>query len=62
MVAISYLRQNKRADAGKLFAEIARDTNVPESIRQRAVQMAGVLGVDAVGQIAGGQVQGDTTK
>ena len=62
MVAISYLRQNKRADAGKLFAEIARDTNVPDSIRQRAVQMAGVLGIDAVGQGAGGQVEGDKTK
>ena len=62
MVAISYLRQNKRADAGKLFAEIARDANVPDSIRQRAVQMAGVLGVDAIGQNAGGQVEGGTTK
>ena len=62
MVAISYLRQNKRADAGKLFAEIARDTNVPDSIRQRAVQMAGVLGVDAVGLGAGGQVEGSKTK
>lgn len=62
MVAISYLRQNKRADAGKLFAEIARDANVPDSIRQRAVQMAGVLGVDAIGQDAGSQVEGGTTK
>lgn len=62
MVAISYLRQNKRADAGKLFAEVARDTNVPDSIRQRAVQMAGVLGVDAIGQEAGRQVEGETKK
>lgn len=62
MVAISYLRQSKRADAGKLFAEIARDAGVPDSIRQRAVQMAGVLGVDAIGQNAGGQIEGGKTK
>jgi len=48
MVAIAYLRQGKRGDAGKLFGEIAKDEGVPRSIRQRAVQMAGVLGVDAI--------------
>ncbi len=48
MVAISYLRMNQRQQAGTLFGQIARDTGVPETIRQRAVQMAGVLGVDAV--------------
>lgn len=50
MVAISYLRQNKRNEAGALFGQIARDPNVPDTIRQRAVQMAGVLGVDAISQ------------
>lgn len=48
MVAIAYLRMNQRQQAGILFGQIARDTGVPETIRQRAVQMAGVLGVDAV--------------
>lgn len=48
MVAIAYLRMNQRTQAGTLFGQIARDQGVPESIRQRAVQMAGVLGVDAV--------------
>ena len=47
MVAIAYIRQNQRAQAGTLFGQIARDPGVPDSIRQRAVQMAGVLGVDA---------------
>ncbi|WP_343525956.1 tetratricopeptide repeat protein [Sphingomonas sp.] len=50
MVAIAYLRQNKRAEAGRLFGQIASDKDVPDTLRQRAVQMAGVLGVDAVGQ------------
>jgi len=50
MVAIAYLRMNKRDQAGRLFGQIASDKDVPDSLRQRAVQMAGVLGVDAVGQ------------
>ncbi|MDQ1230625.1 hypothetical protein QE379_002051 [Sphingomonas sp. SORGH_AS 879] len=50
MVAIAYLRQNKRAQAGRLFGQIASEKDVPDTLRQRAVQMAGVLGVDAVGQ------------
>lgn len=53
MVAVAYLRQNKSDLAGKLFGEIAQDKSVPESIRSRAVQMAGVLGVDAVDQSRG---------
>jgi len=47
MVAAAYLAQGKRAAAGALYGEIAKSTTVPETIRQRAVQMAGVLGVDA---------------
>lgn len=48
MVAIAYLKQGKRDEAGKLFNQIGQaTTGVPDSIRQRAVQMAGVLGVYA---------------
>lgn len=47
MTAIAYLRQNRRDLAGKLFGQVAKAEEVPESIRQRAVQMAGLLGVDA---------------
>jgi hypothetical protein len=48
MVAVAYLNSGQRPLAGKLFAEIGKDEQVPESIRSRAVQMAGALGVDAV--------------
>ena len=48
LVAIAYLKQGRRDLAGRLFGEIAGQEGVPPSIRQRAVQMAGVLGVDAV--------------
>lgn len=47
MVAVAYLRQNKLKQAGQTFALIAQTDGVPESLRARAVQMAGSLGVDA---------------
>jgi hypothetical protein len=46
MTAMAMIKQNKRADAGKLFAAIARDPQVPDTLRGRAVQMAASLGVD----------------
>ena len=48
LVAAAYLKQGRRDLAGQLFGRVARDETVPTTIRQRAVQMAGVLGVDAV--------------
>jgi hypothetical protein len=50
LVAAAYLRQNRADLAGPIFAGIAREETVPPTLRQRAVQMAGVLGVDAVDQ------------
>jgi hypothetical protein len=46
MTAIAYMKLNKNREAGALFAALAKDEGVPESIRSRSVQMAGVLGVD----------------
>ena len=47
LTAMAYLKQNQRAKAGRMFAAIAADTEVPETLRSRAVQIAGTLGVDA---------------
>ena len=47
MMAVAELRTGRRDLAGALFGQIARDDGVPQTIRQRAVQMAGLLGVDA---------------
>ena len=47
MTALALVKQGKRAEAGKLFAAIARDKSVPESLRSRSVQIASSLGVDA---------------
>ena len=58
MVAAAYLKAGNRPAAGKLFAQIAQGgETVPESIRQRAVQLAGVLGVDATAQSKEAKVQ-----
>ncbi|QYJ08237.1 tetratricopeptide repeat protein [Qipengyuania flava] len=48
LVAHAYLDQDKTEEAGALFAQIAKDDTAPESLRSRARQMAGVLGVDAI--------------
>ncbi|WP_019516045.1 tetratricopeptide repeat protein [Sphingomonas sp. Mn802worker] len=50
MVGAAYLAQGKRDLAAQTFARVARDKTVPASLRQRAVQMAGVLGVDGLPQ------------
>ena len=47
MTAMALIKQNKEAEAGRLFAAMARDKQVPESLRARAVQIASTLGVDA---------------
>ncbi len=48
MTAISYMRQDKEDLAGPIFAQIADQEDLPESLRGRARQMAGVLGIDAI--------------
>lgn len=61
LVAMAYLKQNKKDLAGPLFAAIAKDENAPKSLRSRARQMAGVLGYDAVvdvDQVVADQRQG----
>jgi hypothetical protein len=48
MVGIAQMRMQNYPQAAQTFGNLARDTNVPESIRARAIQMASSLGVDAV--------------
>ena len=47
LTAMALIKQGKKLEAGRLFAAIAADQQVPESIRARSVQIAGTLGVDA---------------
>ncbi len=48
MTAIAYMKMGKDNLAGPIFAQIAKQEGVPQSLRSRAQQMAGALGVDAV--------------
>ena len=47
MTAMALIKQNKKAEAGRLFAAMARDKQVPDELRARSVQIASTLGVDA---------------
>lgn len=47
MTGMAMLAKGDRHGAGQLFAKIAADQQVPQTIRSRAVQLAGSLGVDA---------------
>ena len=48
LTAIAHLEAGNRDEAGTLFGELAQDESLPETLRSRARQMAGLLGVDAI--------------
>ncbi|MEH3122239.1 MAG: tetratricopeptide repeat protein [Sphingomonas phyllosphaerae] len=69
LMAAAYLQQGRRDLAAQVFARIAADTQVPSSLRQRAVQMAGVLdekatpaSPTAAGAAAPAKNEGNTTR
>lgn len=47
MTALALIKAGKNEQAGQLFAAIAKDKDVPDSIRNRAIQISGSLGADA---------------
>jgi hypothetical protein len=52
LTAMAHLEAGNRKAAGDLFAAIAKDESQPETLRSRARQMAGLLGVDAIVDVA----------
>ncbi len=48
LTAMAHLEAGNRREAGAMFAAIAKDEALPETLRSRARQMAGLLGVDAI--------------
>jgi hypothetical protein len=48
MVALAQLKAKRPDLAGPIFAALSKDETLPESLRSRAMQMAGALGFDAV--------------
>ena len=59
MTGLAMLAKGDRMGAGRLFAQIAADNQVPDSIRSRAVQVAGSLGVDASASVPASPVNPD---
>ncbi len=47
MIGMALIAKGQKPAAAQLFAKIAADDGVPDSLRARAVQVAGTLGVDA---------------
>lgn len=48
LVAFAYIAQGNEDQAGPLLVEIAQDEDVPETLRSRARQLAGLLGFDPI--------------
>ena len=48
MTAIAHLKAGREDLAGPLLAQLAQDDSLPESLRSRTRQLAGLLGVDAI--------------
>ncbi len=53
LVALAHLKQQQPKEAARIFAAMAKDNSLPRSMRSRAVQMAGALGVDATQDVVG---------
>ncbi len=48
LVGLAYLKQGKPELAGPILAEIAKDEKAPPTLRRRARQLSGSLGVDSI--------------
>jgi len=48
LTALAYVKMGKDNLAGPIFAQIAKQEGVPQSLRSRAQQMAGAMGIDTV--------------
>ena len=48
LTALAYVKMGKDNLAGPIFAQIAKQEGLPQTLRSRAQQMAGALGIDTV--------------
>ena len=51
LLGVAYMKQNRNDLAGPLLAAISREKTVPDTLRRRTRQLAGLLGVDAVDDV-----------
>ena len=48
LTALAYVKMGKDNMAGPIFAQIAKQDDLPQTLRSRSQQMAGALGIDTV--------------
>ena len=48
LTALAYIKMGKGNLAGPIFAQIAKQDDLPQTLRSRSQQMAGALGIDTV--------------
>jgi hypothetical protein len=53
MTAMAMIKEGRKDEAARLFSAIAHDKSVPDALRERSVQIAGSLGVDASAALRG---------
>ena len=58
LTGLALIAKGQKVQAGQLFARIAADHTVPDTIRSRAVQVAGSLGIDASASLPEAMTQG----
>lgn len=51
LLGIAYMKQGQNQLAGPLFKAVSQDKTVPDSLRRRTRQLAGLLGVDAIDDV-----------
>lgn len=51
LVVHAYLAQGKEDEAGALLLDLANNEDVPQSVRGRARQLAGLLGIDVIDDV-----------
>ena len=59
LTAIAHYQAGRFDQAGALYAKIAKIKDIPPALQSRTIQMAGMLGVDAVDDRAGAAAQKD---
>lgn len=51
LLGIAYMKQGQNQLAGPLFKAVSQDKAVPDTLRRRVRQLAGLLGVDAIDDV-----------
>ena len=60
LLGLAYLKLGQKDLAGPLYAAMAKDKDLPDSLKARARQVAGVMGFDAIDDVAKPRVAGES--